>query len=314
MSLTLESHAKINLFLRILGKRPDGFHSVQTLMLPISLSDTLTFESTSKPQIKIESSDPHLPTDRSNLIYRAAELIQSRYAPKKGVRICLEKRIPIGAGLGGGSSNGSNTLVGLNKLWNLNLPFETLESLAAEFGSDTAFFVQNRPALSEGRGEVLTPTPFNVSLPILLINFGFGSATAWAYRHFKPLAQDSKNNGDTISHIVSKSEKATCHVDLLARNSNSLLKNDLELPVFQKFPILKIAKDFLSSHPKVAGAMMCGSGSTMMAVLHSKEDETQLRKDITQKFGSSLWTWSGKTLTSSPLAAVHGSSAISSLS
>src|SRR5437870_3681149 len=121
------SHAKINLFLEILGKREDGFHAVRTLMLPISLSDTLTIEEIATPRIEIQCSDPTLPTDGTNLIRRAAELLQKRHAPTRGARIRVEKRIPIGAGLGGGSSNGSTTLRALNQLWKLNLPDEALE-------------------------------------------------------------------------------------------------------------------------------------------------------------------------------------------
>jgi 4-diphosphocytidyl-2-C-methyl-D-erythritol kinase len=282
--MNLPSHAKINLFLKILEKRPDGFHSVQTLMLPISLHDDLIFEKLDKPEIVLESSDRTLPTDKSNLIRRAAELLQSRHAPRCGARIRLNKQIPIGAGLGGGSSNGSTTLVGLNRLWNLNLDPKTLEILSAEFGSDTAFFVQNKPALSEGRGEILTSITFRQQLPLLLMNFGFGSATGWAYKNLKLEGKSSKvEMGNFESGIF----------DL-----KSILQNDLEKPVFKKFPILQIAKDFLSAQPEVAGSMMCGSGSTMMAILKSSNQAASLEKSIRKQFGPSVWIWSGTTLTS----------------
>lgn len=291
--MILTSHAKINIFLKILEKRSDGFHSVQTLMLPISLRDDLTFEKLDQPEIHLESSDATLPTDKSNLIRRAAELLQSRHAPQCGARIKLHKRIPIGAGLGGGSSNGSTTLVGLNQLWNLQLTPKTLETLSAEFGSDTAFFVQNKPALSEGRGEILSPVPFPHQLPILLMNFGFGSATGWAYKNLKLGTKNEKLN--TVSPL--ENFQFPSHSPFSNLNSQ-FLKNDLEIPVFKKFPILQIAKDFLSIQPEVAGSMMCGSGSTMMAVLQSPDHAASLESSIRKKFGASVWIWTGNTLCS----------------
>lgn len=286
--MILPSHAKINLFLKILEKRPDGFHSVQTFMLPISLHDELEFEKLNKPEIILESSDRTLPTDKSNLIRRAAELLQSRHAPQCGARIRLNKRIPIGAGLGGGSSNGSTTLVGLNQLWDLNLEAKTLETLSAEFGSDTPFFVQNKPALSEGRGEILTSVPFTKPLPLLLINFGFGSATGWAYKNLK---LEVRNDKLEIKDLLTTLE--TSNFSLL---TSHFLKNDLEVPVFKKFPILQIAKDFLSAQPEVAGAMMCGSGSTMMAILKSPDKAASLETALRKQFGPTVWIWSGTTL------------------
>ena len=287
MPLTLPSHAKINLFLEILGKREDGFHAVRTLMLPISLADTLTIEDLPSPCIEIECSDSTLPTDGGNLIRRAAELLQQRHAPTRGARIHVQKNIPIGAGLGGGSTNGSTTLRGLNQLWNLNLPDDALEKLAAEFGSDTAFFIRNKPALSEGRGEIITPVPFPASLPLLLMNFGFGSATAWAYKNLKLDAAKARESNARISTFLSS---------LPNLKSALPLHNDLETPVFRKFPILKLAKDFLSTHPSVTGAMMCGSGSTMMAILQSERESDSLRDAILQRFGNSVWVWTGHTL------------------
>jgi len=283
-ALTLESTAKINVFLRILGKRPDGFHAVRTWMLPISLGDTMGFEKRDDTKIDIRCSDPTLPTDQSNLVCKAAELLQSRHNVKMGCRITLEKRIPIGAGLGGGSSNGSTTLVGLNRLWNLGLSDEALEKLSAEFGSDTAFFIRNRSALSEGRGEILTYIPYSKAAPIFLMNFGFGSATSWAYKHLNAGPVDERQAAEEFKVVDS--------------NLNTRLKNDLEKPVFQKFPVLRLAKDFLIAQSQVEGAMMCGSGSTMMAVLKEGSSGDDLRKAVHDYFGKSVWTWSGTTLPS----------------
>jgi len=303
MSLTLESPAKINLFLQVPGKREDGFHEVRTLMLPVSLVDTLTFEPLENSRIEIESSDPLLPTDGSNLIRRAAWLLQSQHAPMRGACIRLQKNIPIGAGLGGGSSNGSITLVGLNRLWNLGLSEDDLEKLAAKLGSDTAFFVRNRPALSEGRGEILTPVEFPIFLPVFLMNFGFGSSTVWAYRNLKleigneKLKIKDETQTKAFQHFESllKSSPSISNFGFFTSHSKSFFQNDLEAPVFRKFPVLKIAKDFLMSQPQVAGAMMCGSGSTIMALLRSRNQGEELHQTVLKRFGSSVWTWMGQT-------------------
>lgn len=276
MSFTLPSHAKTNLFLRIPGKRNDGFHEIFTLMLPIGLTDDLYFSDRNDAQIRLECSNPHLPVDGNNLIRKAAELLQSRYAPKRGATIRLKKRIPIGAGLGGGSSNGSTTLVGLNRLWNLNLSLEALEKLSAEFGSDTAFFIRNRPALCKGRGEILTPMPIAEKMPILLMNFGFGSATAWAYRHLHAPPLSDSSFEENLKPFI----------------------NDLEAPVFKKFPILQISKKFLLDRPEISAAMMCGSGSTMMAILKNETESESLKASLWKAFGDDLWIWTGRTLSS----------------
>jgi len=293
MSLALSSPAKINFFLQVLDKRPDGFHAVRTLMLPIGLADTLTFEPLASDTLKITCSDSTLSTDSSNLVWKAADLLRRTHAPGKGAHIHIEKKIPMGAGLGGGSSNGSTTLVGLNRLWKLNLADEILEKLSAEFGSDTAFFVRNKPALSEGRGEILTHLPFPHSFAIVLLNFGFGSATGWAYKNLERRTQNAEQDSSSILEALARCDSVICHLQ-----SAFALQNDLEPPVFKKFPILGIAKEFLIAQKGVLGAMMCGSGSTIMAVVESEKAGKALQKEIAKKFGADIWTWSGSTLAS----------------
>lgn len=293
--MRISSHAKVNLWLRILGKRADGFHEVDTLMLPIGLADTLDLEELPGGRLELACSDPALPTDSRNLARRAAELLQQRHAPARGARIALGKRIPLGAGLGGGSANAATVLVGLNRLWELALPEAVLEKLAAEIGSDAAFFIRNRPALCTGRGERLSPVAFPRALPILLLNFGFGSATAWAYQHLGagPVGSDAQAAPEAF--------EAARHGFLAGSPApplGDLLLNDLERPVFRKFPILAIAKEFLAGHSGVLGAMMSGSGSTLFAVLVSPSVAPELDHALRAKFGHGIWTWSGSTLPS----------------
>lgn len=294
--MRLPSHAKINLWLRILGKRPDGFHEVDTLMLPIGLADDLVLEELPGDRIELACSDPALPTDSRNLARRAAELLQQRHAPSRGVRISLVKHIPLGAGLGGGSANASAVLVGLSRLWKLDLPDAEIEKLAAEIGSDAAFFVRNRPARCTGRGERLAPVAFPRELPVLLLNFGFGSATARAYKNLG--AGDVGSAGQAAPAAFEAARRA-----FLAGNPDApldaLLLNDLERPVFRKFPILAIAREFLAAHRGVRGAMMSGSGSTLFALLESPGVATHLAPALRARFGDRIWTWDGFTLPSS---------------
>ncbi|MCX7915558.1 MAG: 4-(cytidine 5'-diphospho)-2-C-methyl-D-erythritol kinase, partial [Verrucomicrobiae bacterium] len=184
--LTLLSPAKINLYLRIVGKRPDGYHEVETVMVPLDFGDTVTLQ-LRKTSITLECDNPNLPTDESNLALRAAKLMAERFPAEKGVNINLQKRIPLAAGLGGGSSNAATVLRGLNRLWQLELPVADLDPLAAEMGSDINFFLRNTAAVCRGRGERVEPIPSRLAATVLLVNPGFGISTAWAYQHWSEL-------------------------------------------------------------------------------------------------------------------------------
>jgi 4-diphosphocytidyl-2-C-methyl-D-erythritol kinase len=291
----LPSHAKINLWLRVLGKRADGFHEVDTLMLPIGLADDLDLEELPDGRINLECSDPALPTDSRNLARRAAELLQQRHAPSRGARISLVKRIPLGAGLGGGSANAATVLVGLSRLWSLNLPSAEIEKLAAEIGSDAAFFVRNRPALCTGRGERLVPVAFPRELPVLLLHFGFGSATSWAYKN---LAAGPVGSSTQTAPAGFEAARRAFLAGNPGDRSADMLLNDLEKPVFRKFPILAIAKEFLAARSEVQGAMMSGSGSTLFALIESPEAATHLASALRARFGDHIWIWNGFTLPS----------------
>ena len=272
--MVLSSNAKINLFLKITGKRPDGYHELETVMVPIDLADTMTFSE--HPEILLACDDPSLPVDSQNLVIRAANLLREKTGVRKGAKIQLRKKIPIGAGLGGGSSNATHALKGLNQIWKLNLGDDELEKLAGELGSDTAFFVRNRPAFATGRGEKLRPLHVEEPIPLLLLNFGFGSSTAWAYRNFVPGGNGApKPPSGTVLDRVTAAE---------------LLWNDLEKPVFRKFPILAMALEFLEKQPGVSGAGMSGSGSTLFAILESAKAGRTLLKALEKRYSTKVWT------------------------
>lgn len=165
-TLELKAPAKINLFLEILGKRPDGYHELETVMLRTDFCDTLRFELRDDPEIVFTCSDPSLPVDEKNLVVRAARLLMTEFQIDQGCTIHLQKEIPHGAGLGGGSSDAATTIMGLNRLWNLGLTTPEMSGLGARLGSDISFFFWGPAAICRGRGE-------NVSLLSLTGSFNF---------------------------------------------------------------------------------------------------------------------------------------------
>src|SRR6476619_2464412 len=168
--MQLWAPAKINLSFEVKGRRPDGFHEIETLMVPISLKDRLTIEvSPGEAGIRFSCDDPLLPTGDDNLVVRAAKLFREQTGNDAGVEITLEKKIPHGAGLGGGSSDAGTTLMGLNDLLQAGMPQDELLKLAAELGSDVPFFIVRSAAICRGRGELVTPVPLQDSLRLLLL-------------------------------------------------------------------------------------------------------------------------------------------------
>src|SRR5579859_6751267 len=176
MRLEKKSPCKVNLILNILGKRPDGFHELETVMHPVNLFDELAFER-GGTGIQLTCDEPSLPVDSKNLVYRAAEAFLKLQNLKAGVRIHLQKRIPLAAGLGGGSGNAATALLGMNELFGSPLPVSALADIAATLGSDIPFFLYNQPALATGRGEkvqVVENFPALRGKAIFLIHPGFG--------------------------------------------------------------------------------------------------------------------------------------------
>src|ERR1044071_7135812 len=185
MSLEKSSPCKVNLLLNILGKRPDGFHELETVFHPVNVCDRLEFKRGGSG-IQLTCSNPTLPTDPTNLVHRAATAFLQTARISDGVRIHLEKIIPLAAGLGGGSGNAATTLLGLNELFGAPLNLDQLHAVAVSLGSDVPFFLQTKPALATGRGEQIQPLnafPALRGTVFLLVHPGFGIATAWAYEN-----------------------------------------------------------------------------------------------------------------------------------
>ncbi len=271
--MKLRAPAKINLSLAILGKRPDGFHEIESLMVPLTLADSLEIESWPGTDggIAFTCSDASLPTDDSNLVVRAARRFFETAGQPASVAIRLEKAVPHGAGLGGGSSDAASTLAGLNTALGEPLSGEALMTLAAEIGSDVPFFLAGSAAICRGRGERVEPVPFPHSLPLLLVKPDFGVPTPWAYGRWK----DSRELPG-ISYAAQEFPWGR-------------LVNDLERPVFEKYLFLGALKRWLMAQPESAGALMSGSGSTCFALLKQESGGPALEARVKQEFGE-VWT------------------------
>lgn len=270
--------AKINLTLGVIRRREDGFHDIDSLMVPVSVFDRLEIDLCDEGGLQFSCDEPGIPTDDRNLVVRAAKLFCTEIGIEPHLRIHLEKHIPHGAGLGGGSSDAAITLVGLNHLFRTELPRETLLSLAADLGSDVPFFIAGRPAWARGRGEQLEAADFNHRIPLLLVKPAFGVPTPWAYQRWR----DSRE----LPGIPYAAQQLAW----------GALVNDLERPVFEKYLFLATLKKWLLAQSECAGALLSGSGSTVFAVLRQSDDATALGERITQEFGTELWCHAAETL------------------
>ena len=268
--------AKINLSLRILNRRGDGFHEIETSIAPISLCDKIDIEKQGR-WIDFSCDDPSLPSGDENLIVRAAKAFFTATNLKGGVAIKLQKKIPHGAGLGGGSSDAASTLLALNQIFETKLPREALAKMGESIGSDVPFFLFESAAICKGRGELVLPIPSRARLSILLLKPNFGVPTAWAYSGWK----DSRE----IPGVSYEAQEF----------GGDVFVNDLERPVFEKFLFLAQMKIWLLKQPEVGAALMSGSGSTVFAVLRPNVDVDLVAKRATAELDPELWTCAGET-------------------
>jgi len=270
--------------LNILGKRADGFHELETVMHPVNLFDVLNLERTDSG-INLTCSDASLPTDNKNLVYRAAEAFLKAAKVKGGVRIHLEKKIPLAAGLGGGSGNAATTLTALNRLFESPLSDSSLHELAAALGSDVPFFLQPKPALGTGRGEVITSLDFFPALSgtaFLLIHPGFGIASSWAYQQLANFPEARNGKAGRARELIELLNAG----DLASAGKH--FYNSLESPALHKYPILQLYQEFLRENGALA-ALMSGSGSTTFAIARNVAAAEKLAEAFRSKFGTSSW-------------------------
>lgn len=259
MSLKILSPAKVNLFLRVLGKRPDGYHDIYSLMQPVSLYDEIEIEAgKGGGGISVSSDNPALPTGPENLAHRAASAFFKRTGKATPVSIHIKKRIPVGAGLGGGSSNAASVLMGLNELTGAGLDEAALMEFGSSLGSDVPFFILKSAALAAGRGTELERVRVS-EFGYILVNPGYHVSTAWVYGNLD-LTKKIENN------------KLTYSVESLGQDfdAGSLLYNDLEPVTLKKHPDLLEYKSILVNNGAL-GALMSGSGPTVFGLYRDWE-------------------------------------------
>lgn len=260
--MTVRSYAKINFGLRILGKRPDGFHELQTVFHRVNLHDTIRFERCNGG-VSLDTDRADIPRDRSNLCIRAAETVLHD-TPDIGVHMELQKRIPAGAGLGGGSSNAATVLRTLPRLFGLDIPEEELHEMAASLGSDVPFFLHEGSALARGRGELLDHFSWSCPWWILLVVPDVHVSTAWAYARLR--LQRHPNQLDLRSALMRAQD--------LPEALETLLHNDFEDAVMEAHPAIRRVKERLLEGGAV-GALMSGSGAAVFGLF--RDEQTALR-------------------------------------
>ena len=253
-----ESCCKINLFLRVTGRRADNYHTLETLFFPLAVpSDTLEVDFSAAPGIALTADSPQVPTDARNLVYRAA----ARYAEVSGVSPCwcftLTKRVPVAAGLGGGSADAAAALRLLEARFGA-LGEEKLKCVALELGADVPFFLDPRPAAARGVGEELEFVDVGVEVPILLVNPGFPVSAKWAYRQFDMRGADA--SAGTLDGALAGLKSGD--LEQLARH----VRNDLASALWRKFPVLSLIRDELTARGALA-VEVSGSGSTLFAIM-----------------------------------------------
>ena len=261
------SPAKINLFLQVIGKRPDGYHELFSLMCCITLFDEILLEFGGDENIEIHCSHPNVPADETNLAYRAAEMFLNRMGKAQGLKIELTKNIPVAAGLGGGSSNAASILLALNAHYGHPFSDTHLFEMGLKLGADVPFFVFKKPALATGIGEKLDTFKGDLPYHFLLLYPGFSVSTAETYQNL--------NLG------LTKAEKkpTSNHLKLNRFNPARHLANDLEQVTAPKYPEIGLAKEKLLNQGAV-GALMSGSGPTVFGLFNNAETAETARQSL----------------------------------
>jgi 4-diphosphocytidyl-2-C-methyl-D-erythritol kinase len=272
-SLTLKAPAKINLFLNILKKREDGYHDIFTLMQKVALYDTLTFFKINEGII-LKTYNTRLPLDRRNLAYQAAELILKEGKVAQGVKIILKKKIPISSGLGGGSSDSATTLLGLNRLYNLNYSLKRLHPLAEKLGSDVPFFLYDQTAVAEGRGERITSVKIFTDYWIVLVTFPFQVLTSWAYQDIR-LSLTTKKDFINMENL----QKKEGFLEAL-----NFWRNDFEGKIAERYPQVRYALKLLLKLGAKKSSMT-GSGPTVYGIFEQEPD----KEEVNRLFKSGDW-------------------------
>lgn len=291
--MEISAHAKINLFLEVLGRRPDGFHEIRSVLTPITLSDRLVIEPTdgllellTPDQVQLEGMpDPvALCPAQENLVFQAARLLREKTGCRQGVRISLEKLVPVAGGLGGGSADAAAVLTALNRLWKTGLSRTALMELSSRLGCDIPALVHGGAVCMTGRGELVQPVQWRAAWRpwVLLVNPGFGVSTGDIYGRYRP-------------DLTSTAKKTTFKDLLAALNGGDAqglaagLHNDLQSTVFDKYPLLEMLAGRLVQLG-AAAVLLSGSGATIFALVRSEAHGRELAAELRRAMDCQLWT------------------------
>lgn len=270
--IRIRGAAKINLYLDVLGKRDDGYHEIETFLQPVGIWDELSIELIGSG-IELTGDDPTVPWDRENLCYRAAETLLDRAGSGVGARISVQKRIPHGAGLGGGSSDAAAVLIGLGELLDPGLGEDELADIGLSIGSDVPFFVRGGPAVARGRGEILELTEGLREGWILIVKPDVTVSTRWAYRNLR-IGLTRSGGGDTLGQLI-EGLKRFPEVELTTWNS-------FTEPVAERFPEIGSILAILRDSGAILSAMS-GSGSACFALFGEQERVVEVHRLFTGK-------------------------------
>ncbi|AFS77229.1 4-diphosphocytidyl-2-C-methyl-D-erythritol kinase IspE [Gottschalkia acidurici 9a] len=278
----LNAYAKINLSLDVLGKRENGYHELSMIMQQIDLKDIITIEEVNGIQnsIEINSNSSKVPLDNSNIVYRAWEEISKKYSGNKGVRVSIEKNIPISAGLAGGSTDAAAVLKGLNKLWSLNLTDAELMDIGLKVGADVPFCIIGGTALAEGIGEKLTKIKSFSNKYILLANPGIEVSTSHVYKNLNLKTIEKRPDINNIIRYIEQSDIYSLSKEM---------SNVLESVTIKENPIIDEIKQSMISNGAV-GSLMSGSGATVFGIFDSEEKLENCKKILEKKIDTVICT------------------------
>lgn len=260
--ISLKALAKINLGLDVLGKREDGYHEVRMIMQTIHLYDRVEIKKTKSPQIHVETNLFYLPVDENNLVYKAAKLMKTEFKIKEGVRITLQKFIPVAAGMAGGSADAAAVMVGMNRIFNLGIKQSRLMELGLKIGADVPFCIMRGTALAEGIGEKLTPLPPMPKCPVLIAKPAISVSTKRVYEQLHLTETTEHPDIDLIAENLKKK-----NLRGIAEN----MGNILETVTIKEFPVIREIKKLMKENGAL-GAMMTGSGPTVFGIYHNEKE------------------------------------------
>ncbi len=268
--MKIYSPAKVNIRLKVIGRRPDGYHELVSIMAPVALYDTIELTALQEEEIRFSCQGRSVPENDGNIVWRAAKAFFSETELKKGVFIRLSKYIPVAAGLGGGSSNAACTLKALNDLWGNPLGFQQLAELAVSLGADVPFFLYEGPCIAKGIGEILEPITNWPKLWYVIIMPPIQVSTAWVYSNLK-IKLTPKADNDILNELINCSQ-----------NFAGLLENDLERVTAFHFPVIETIKKALVD-TGAEGALMSGSGPSVFGVFKTKDHAQWAKERLSSK-------------------------------